>query len=56
MPAVRPNPKKRNGRRDDPTNIWLAKAGFGGTVISREVLSEGSKVHVYNHRRLSFLS
>jgi allantoinase len=30
--------------KDDPTNIWLAKAGFGGTeYLLSGVLSEGSK-------------
>ena len=37
--------------KDDPTNIWLAKAGFGGTeYLLSGVLSEGSKRGMsYNH-------
>ena len=37
--------------RDDPTNIWLAKAGFGGTeYLLSGVVSEGSKRGMsYNH-------
>jgi allantoinase len=37
--------------KDDPTNIWLAKAGFGGTeYLLSGVLSEGSKRGIsYNH-------
>ncbi len=37
--------------KDDPTNIWLAKAGFGGTeYLLSCVLSEGSKRGMsYNH-------
>ena len=37
--------------KDDPTNIWLAKSGFGGTeYLLSGVLSEGSKRGMsYNH-------
>jgi allantoinase len=37
--------------KDDPTNIWLAKSGFGGTeYLLAGVLSEGSKRGMsYNH-------
>ena len=37
--------------KDDPTNIWLAKAGFGGTeYLLAGVLSEGRKRGMsYNH-------
>jgi allantoinase len=37
--------------KDDPTNIWLAKAGFGGTeYLLSGVVSEGSKRGMsYNH-------
>jgi len=37
--------------KDDPDNIWLAKAGFGGTeYLLSGVLSEGSKRGMsYNH-------
>ena len=37
--------------KDDPSNIWLAKAGFGGTeYLLSGVLSEGSKRGMsYNH-------
>jgi allantoinase len=37
--------------KDDPTNIWLAKAGLGGTeYLLSGVLSEGSKRGIsYNH-------
>jgi allantoinase len=37
--------------KEDPTNIWLAKAGFGGTeYLLSGVLSEGSKRGMsYNH-------
>jgi allantoinase len=37
--------------QDDPTNIWLAKSGFGGTeYLLSGVLSEGSKRGMsYNH-------
>jgi allantoinase len=37
--------------KDDPTNIWLAKAGFGGTeYLLSGVLSEGSRRGMsYNH-------
>ncbi len=37
--------------KDDSTNIWLAKAGFGGTeYLLSGVLSEGSKRGMsYNH-------
>ncbi len=37
--------------KDDPANIWLAKAGFGGTeYLLSGVLSEGSKRGMsYNH-------
>jgi len=37
--------------KDDPTNIWIAKAGFGGTeYLLSGVLSEGSKRGMsYNH-------
>jgi allantoinase len=37
--------------KDDPTNIWVAKAGFGGTeYLLSGVLSEGSKRGMsYNH-------
>ena len=37
--------------KDDPTNIWVAKAGFGGTeYLLSAVLSEGSKRGMsYNH-------
>ena len=37
--------------KDDPTDIWLAKAGFGGTeYLLSGVLSEGSKRGMsYNH-------
>lgn len=37
--------------RDDPTNIWLAKSGFGGTeYLLSGVLSEGRKRGMsYNH-------
>ena len=37
--------------KDDPTNTWLAKAGFGGTeYLLSGVLSEGSKRGMsYNH-------
>jgi allantoinase len=37
--------------RDDPTNIWLAKSGFGGTeYLLSGVVSEGSKRGMsYNH-------
>jgi allantoinase len=37
--------------KDDPTNIWLAKAGFGGTeYLLSGLLSEGSKRGMsYNH-------
>jgi allantoinase len=37
--------------KDDPTNIWLSKAGFGGTeYLLSGVLSEGSKRGMsYNH-------
>jgi allantoinase len=37
--------------KDDPTNIWLAKSGFGGTeYLLSGVMSEGSKRGMsYNH-------
>ncbi|MGB8435317.1 MAG: amidohydrolase family protein, partial [Burkholderiales bacterium] len=37
--------------KDDPSNIWLAKAGFGGTeYLLSGVLSEGSRRGMsYNH-------
>ncbi|MGA9896300.1 MAG: amidohydrolase family protein [Xanthobacteraceae bacterium] len=37
--------------KDDPTNIWLAKSGFGGTeYLLSGVISEGSKRGMsYNH-------
>jgi allantoinase len=37
--------------KDDPTNIWMAKSGFGGTeYLLSGVLSEGSKRGMsYNH-------
>ena len=36
--------------KDDPTNIWLAKAGFGGTEYLLGRWSEGSKRGMsYNH-------
>jgi hypothetical protein len=41
--------------KDDPNNIWLAKAGFGGTeYLLSGVLSEGSKRGMSNTGRLAF--
>ena len=42
---------------DDPTNIWLAKAGFGGTeYLLSGVLSEGSKRGMSYNRMAELLS
>jgi allantoinase len=42
---------------DDPTNIWLAKAGFGGTeYLLSGVLSEGRKRGLSYHRMAELLS
>jgi allantoinase len=43
--------------KDDPTNIWLAKAGFGGTeYLLSGVLSEGSKHGLSLNRMAELLS
>jgi allantoinase len=43
--------------KDDPTNIWLAKAGFGGTeYLLSGVLSEGSKRGMSYHHMAELLS
>ena len=42
--------------KDDPTNIWLAKAGFGGTeYLLSGVLSEGSKRGMSYHHMAELL-
>ena len=54
MPAARPN---RNGKKDDPDNIWLAKSGFGGTeYLLSGVVSEGSKRGLSYNRMAELLS
>jgi allantoinase len=43
--------------QDDPTNIWLAKSGFGGTeYLLSGVLSEGSKRGMSYNRMAELLS